>query len=159
MAEQGSRRGERVPIGRGAKHPLLTVRDMMDRVVDTFLEPLTRVGPSEWRTESFRPSVDIVEEESQIRVEVEIPGVDPRDVEVSVAENSVTVRGEKRIESREEDKGYHRAERPVGSFRRTIPLPIEVNTESAMASFSNGLLTITFPKAERKTRQVPIKID
>ncbi len=159
MAQEGARRGERIPVGRGPKHPLLTVREMMDRVVDTFLEPLTKVGPSEWRTESFRPSVDVVEEETQIRVEVEMPGVNPADVEVSVGENSVTVRGEKKLEAREEDRGYHRAERPFGSFRRTIPLPVEVDPENAIASFKDGVLRITFPKTERKEKKVPIKIE
>ncbi len=159
MPDEGARRGQRVPIGRGSKHPLLTVREMMDRVVDTFLEPLTKVGPSEWRSESFRPSVDVVEEESQIRMEVEMPGVNPQDVEVSVGENSVTIRGEKKLESREEDKGYHRTERPFGSFRRTIPLPVDVDPENAMASFNNGVLKITFPKTERKMKKIPIKVE
>jgi HSP20 family protein len=159
MAEHGARRGERVPVGRGPKHPLVTVREMMDRVMDTFLEPLMRVGPSEWRSDPFRPSVDVVEEEHQIRVEVEMPGVDPNDVEVSVGENSVTIRGEKKIALREEDKGYHRTERPFGSFQRTIPLPVEVDTERAVAAFKDGVLKITFPKTEQKTKKVPIKIE
>jgi HSP20 family protein len=137
----------------------VTVREMMDKVMDTFLEPLVRVGPSEWRSEPFRPSVDVVEEENQIRVEVEMPGVNPHDVEVSTGENSVIIRGEKKIEFGEEDKGYHRAERPFGTFQRTIPLPVEVDTETAMAAFKDGVLKITFLKTEQKKKKVPIKIE
>ncbi len=159
MAERGSGKGTRIPIGRGAKHPLVTVREMMDKVMDTFLEPLIKVGPSEWRSDPFRPSVDVVEEENQIRVEVEMAGVNPNDVEVSTGENSVTIRGEKRMEFGEEDKGYHRAERPFGTFQRTIPLPVEVDTDSAMAAFKDGVLKITFLKTEQKKKKVPIKIE
>ncbi len=159
MGEQESRRGERVPVGRGSRHPLLTVRDMMDRVMDTVFEPLTKVGPAEWRSQPFRPSVDVVEEENQLRVEVEMPGVDPKDVEVSVGDNSVTVRGEKRLEVGEEDKGFHRAERPFGSFRRTIQLPVEVDPESAVATFKHGVLRIMFPKVQRTSKKIPIRIE
>jgi HSP20 family protein len=159
MAEPGGRKGERVPIGRRPKHPLVTVREMMDKVMDTFLEPLVRVGPSEWRSDPFRPSVDVIEEENQVRVEVEMPGVDPKDVEVSVGENSVTIRGEKKVELKDEDKSYHRTERPFGSFQRTIALPIEVDTERAVAAFKHGVLKITFPKTEQTRKKVPIKIE
>ena len=131
----------------------------MDKVMDTFLEPLTRVGPTEWKSDPFRPSVDVIEEENQVRIEVEMPGVDPNDVEVSVGENSVTIRGEKKVEIGEEDKSYHRTERPFGSFQRTISLPVEVDTERTVAAFKHGVLKITFPKTEQKMRKVPVKIE
>jgi len=159
MAEPGGKRGERIPVRRRPEHPLVTVREMMDRVMDTFLEPLVRVGPSEWKSAPFRPTVDVIEEENQVRVEIEMPGVDPGDVEVSVGENSVTIRGEKKIELGEEDKSYHRTERPFGSFQRTISLPVDVDTEKAVAAFKHGVLKIAFPKTEQKTKKIPIKIE
>ncbi|MEN6616274.1 MAG: Hsp20/alpha crystallin family protein [Syntrophorhabdus sp.] len=159
MAEPGGRKVERVPIGRRPKHPLVTVREMMDKMMDNFLEPLVRIGPSEWRSDPFRPSVDVIEEENQLRVEIEMPGVDPKDVEVSVGENSVTIRGEKKIELTDEDKSYHTTERPFGSFLRTIRLPLEVDTDRAVATFKHGVMKITFPKTERTTKKIPIKIE
>ena len=99
------------------------------------------------------PRVDVIERDREVLVRAEVPGVNKEDLEISVAERSVTIRGSTRHEQREESGDYHRREIAQGSFTRTVSLPAEVDPEKASARFENGILELTLPRAERARRK------
>ena len=119
----------------------------MDRLFERFFQgsPLAPFGES-WG--AFSPSVDVVETDDQIKVSAELPGLDDKDIEVSLDRGVLTISGEKSEEHEEERENYYRTERTYGSFRRAILVPTEVNQDEVEAVFRNGVLTITMPKAE-----------
>jgi HSP20 family protein len=104
------------------------------------------------------PSVDIVERDDEILVRAEVPGVNKEDLDVSMTDDSITIKGKTRHEEKEEKGDYYRCEISSGSFSRTLPLPSSVNTEKAKTSFKDGLLEITVPKNEKAKRRT-IKVD
>jgi HSP20 family protein len=138
------------------EHPFLTLQREMNRLFDDFfggraLEPFSTFGQG-W--DAFSPQVDVVETDKEIRVSAELPGLNDKDVEVSLSHDMLTISGEKKQEKQERGRDYYRAERSYGSFRRSIPLPAEVDTNKVDAVFSKGVLTITLPKtAEAKGRK------
>ena len=106
-----------------------------------------------WRTGNLGPSVDLKETDREIILHADIPGVNQEDLDITVEENVVTLKGEtKRDESRDE-KGYHLTERRYGSFYRTIPLPVEVKSDQAVARYKNGVLELRVPKVESNARR------
>ena len=94
------------------------------------------------------PSVDVVDGAKEVTVRAEIPGVDPKDIEVSVAGGTLTIAGEKRTEHQERGKDFYRSERAFGSFRRSVPLPEGVDADKVSAEHANGVLTVRLPKAQ-----------
>ena len=103
------------------------------------------------------PMVDIAETESGYEIRTELPGVSEDDVNVSVTDNLLTVKGEKRQEAETEGKNYHRVERRYGSFQRRFTLPSEVATNDIKAEFTDGVLTLSIPKPETvKPTEIPI---
>jgi HSP20 family protein len=89
----------------------------------------------------------------------EIPGVEAKDIDVSVEDGTLTIRGEKKYEREENEKGRYRMERSYGSFERSIPLPTEVDESKAKAEFKNGVLRLTLPKragAESRRKKIPV---
>lgn len=162
MAEQVSKRPEpRVPVRREeSRDPFLALRERMDRLMEDFfggfgMTPYSRwdVSPFEWRMSAFTPSIDIRDEDNQIKVEAELPGMTEKDVEISLTADSVVISGEKKQESEEKQKDYYRMERSYGSFQRTIPLPVDVDRDKVEATFKNGLLTVTLPKTQEAMKQ------
>jgi HSP20 family protein len=112
------------------------------------------------RSVTFMPQVDVADADKEIKVSVELPGLDGKDVEVSLTKETLTIKGEKREEKEEKGKDYYRSERSFGSFTRTIPLPFEIDAEKAEASFKKGVLTVSLPKTKRvisETKKVAIK--
>lgn len=106
------------------------------------------------------PSVDIFEEADAVVIKAELPGIDKEDVEIHVADDVLTISGEKKAEEKIERKDYHRIERSYGSFSRSLRLPGEVLSDQAKASFQNGVLEIRIPKTEagkQKKRKVEIE--
>jgi HSP20 family protein len=97
-------------------------------------------------TRTWAPRVDVEETDKEILVKADLPGVDPKAVEISVENGVLTVRGEKKEEREERKKNYHRVERFAGSFYRAIPLPPGADPEKVTASSSNGVVTVTIPK-------------
>ncbi|HBP17215.1 MAG TPA: heat-shock protein Hsp20 [Planctomycetes bacterium] len=108
---------------------------------------------------SFSPRVDVVDEKDHLRVSAEIPGLGPEDVHLSVQEGLLTLKGEKRHEAESEEEGCFRTERSYGFFERRVPLPRDVDTEQAEATFEKGVLAIRFPKRGERSaaREIPIK--
>lgn len=106
------------------------------------------------------PVADIYEEGDNIVVKAEMPGVDQNDIDVTVTDNVLVLRGEKQKEEEANEGDYYRSERVYGSFVRSIPLPPEVDAEKANASFKNGVLEIRVPKAEEaKKRQIKVNVE
>jgi HSP20 family protein len=105
------------------------------------------------------PIVDIKDHEKEIEIQAELPGVSEKDVDLSLSDNSLIIKGEKKHETEEEEKGYYRMERSYGSFERTIPLPVEVDRDKVEATFKNGILNICLPKTKEAiahTKKIPI---
>ena len=106
---------------------------------------------------TFAPRLEVVEREGEYVVTAELPGLEEKDFQVEVHGNVLTLRGEKRSEQTGEREGRHFTERVYGAFRRGIELPVEVQSEKASASFKNGVLAVTLPKAETaKVRNIPV---
>ncbi len=171
MAEQVAKRREaKAPVGREERRdPFLAFRDRMDRLMDDFfggfdIWPVNRwaINPFEWRMGAFVPTLDVKDENDQIRIEAELPGMAENDVEISLSGDFLTIKGEKKQEVEEKEKSYYRTERSYGSFERTIPLPVEVDRDKVEAHFKKGVLEITLPKtkeAAAATKKIPIKTE
>jgi len=105
----------------------------------------------------WMPTVDISETETNFEIRAELPGVSESDVNISVTDNRLTVKGEKRQEAEMEGKNYHRVERRYGNFQRSFTLPRNVETSNIKAGYADGVLTLTIPKAEEaKPTEIPI---
>jgi len=129
----------------------------MDRVFDRFLEGRWDEIPGlgEWT-----PNMDISETKDSLVAKVEVPGMDPKDIQISLQENLLTIKGEKRQEKEEKDEHYHRVERAYGVFTRSVRLPVAVDASKVTASFKNGLLTVTLPKTpSAKGTTIPVKAE
>jgi HSP20 family protein len=132
-------------------------RQDVDRLLERFFEPEWPVLPTfgDWA-----PSLDLSETKENVVVKMEVPGMDPCDLHVSLQDNVLTVRGEKRQEKEDKDEHYHRVERNYGTFMRTVKLPVAVDGSRVAAAFKNGLLTVTLPKAAAaKTTTVPVNAE
>ncbi len=107
----------------------------------------------------FTPAVDLRETDDKVLVEAELPGVDPKDVQVHVEGNLLRIRGERKQEKEEKTKGYYRVERSFGQFERVLNLPEGVDPEKVEAGFKNGLLTIELEKVPiAKPRSIEVKV-
>jgi HSP20 family protein len=110
--------------------------------------------PSAWT-----PAVDVAEHESEYIVKVELPGVAREDVKITMQENILTIRGEKKAEKEAHEPNFHRVERSYGSFQRSFTLPTHVKNDRIEASYRDGILTVTLPKAEdAKPKQIEVKV-
>lgn len=109
------------------------------------------------KSADMSPSVDIFEEGDEVVVKAEIPGVEKKDLDVSITENSLTLSGEKKQEQKVEKKDYHRIERSYGSFSRSFRLPDNVDGSKAKANFKDGVLEIRMPKT-KETKKKKIEI-
>lgn len=106
---------------------------------------------------SWIPTVDITETENSYEIHAELPGVLENDVNVSVTDNLLTIKGEKRQEEKSDERNVHRVERRYGTFQRSFTLPRRVNTTEIKAGFKDGILTLSIPKPEEaKPREIPI---
>jgi HSP20 family protein len=157
------RRGHRDVPARQAESPFMALQEEMNRLFDRFWHGVpaeVTEGAWPWTAGAFAPRVDVSETDNDIRVTAELPGMDDKDLEVTITRDSLTIRGEKKAESETKKEGYFHAERHFGSFQRTIPLPREVVTDKAEATFKKGVLTVVLPKTEQvktETRKVPVK--
>ena len=117
-------------------------------------------GGTDAEETSWMPTVDISETENGYEIRAELPGIQEDDVNVSVTDNVLTVKGEKRQEKETEDKNYHRVERRYGGFQRSFTLPKHIETDAIKAEFKDGVLTLEIPKAEvAKPTEIPITVN
>jgi HSP20 family protein len=155
----------------GGGHPLLAFRDQMDRLLDDFfsgfsLAPFGRRSETEpWR--AFQgalgmsyPAVDAAETDTEYRLTAELPGMTHQEVEITLANGTLTLKGEKKEEKEQRDEGYYMSERRYGSFHRALRVPDDVDAAKITARLVNGVLTVTMPKAAdalAKRRKIDVK--
>src|SRR5579864_5475897 len=110
-------------------------------------------------TSSFAPAVDVYEDEHNVALKIEVPGIDEKDIDIRVENNTLTVHGDRKIEKEEKEENYRRVERQYGSFTRTFTLPPTVDTDNVQATYDRGVLKITLPKkAEAKPKQIKVNV-
>jgi HSP20 family protein len=133
--------------------PLFALQRQMNRLFSDF-SPV-----EEWQgAQTWAPVLDIEETDQNVIVRAELPGIDPKEVEIDVLGNILTLRGEKKEEKESKDKNWHRVERHYGAFTRSVQLPCPVNAEKAMAKAKDGVLTITLNKKEEaKARRIQVR--
>lgn len=131
---------------------MATFRKEMDRFMDRFWD-----GDDMQVAGAWAPDVDIAETKEALTVKAEIPGMEPKDIQVTLENGVLTLRGEKRQEMEQKEERLYRKERHYGSFARSLRLPANVDASKVMASFKNGVLTVVMPKtAEARGRAIPI---
>src|SRR6476646_224033 len=134
---------------------LRTLQEEVNRLCST---NLTRAfGDEGIARGAWAPSVDIYENKDQIVLEAELPGMQQEDFDLTIENNVITLRGERRFEKTEESDNYHRVERSYGTFTRSFTLPQTVSADEAKAEYNNGVLRVTLPKREEaKSRRIQV---
>jgi HSP20 family protein len=132
------------------------LRSEMDRLWDEYFGAGRRaLQPME---EAWLPAVDVSESEDKITVKAEIPGMEAKDIDISMSGDTLTIKGEKKTEKEEKEENYHLVERSYGSFRRAMKLPAVVDADKVEATYKNGVLTVVLPKKEEvKPKAIEIK--
>jgi HSP20 family protein len=143
----------------GELSPLTAFRSEMDRLFDSFVrEPFGAVDWPLWGGGKFSPAVDVAENDKELTVRAELPGIDPKDLEVAVTGSQLVISGEKKESSEHDGKDFYRSETRYGSFRRSLPLPDGVDTENVDAQYANGVLTLRLKKtAPAATKRIEVK--
>ncbi len=126
-------------------------RDINRLFSDFFTDVETR-PLGHWVTGRLVPSMDIAETDEAFEVKAELPGMDEKEVEITVADGLLTIRGEKKDETEDKGKSFHRIERSYGSFQRSLSLPPNVDEDKISADFTKGVLTVTLPKSEQAAK-------
>ena len=140
--------------------PILELQSRMNRMLDSFFEePIANLAAHSPRS-NYLPSIDFSETEKEFTLSADLPGMEEKDIEISLSKNILTIRGNREEVKEEEGRQYHRIERSSGSFYREIQLPEGIDEEMVEAKFKNGVLTIHLPKSESaviKHKKIPIK--
>ena len=108
----------------------------------------------------WSPRLDVSETDGALEIKADLPGMEKKDISVTLEDDLLTIKGERKEEKEEKGKQYHTIERSSGSFYRALRLPVEIDSEKIAAEFKNGVLTVTLPKAKeskKKTAQIAIK--
>ena len=137
-----------------------SMQDRMNRMNRLFRESYSPEGPEEaLTTTSFAPPVDIYEDEHNITLKLEVPGIDEKDIDVRIDYNTLTVHGERKIEKEEKEENFRRVERQYGSFTRSFTLPSSVDSGQVSAHYNQGLLKVKLAKkAEAKPKQIKVNV-
>ncbi|UCE88831.1 MAG: Hsp20/alpha crystallin family protein [Pseudomonadota bacterium] len=167
MAKERNKESQGRDIERVVPGHVLSPFEEMDRLFESFA-PRGWMRPFRWDWpawgdvaapfEGKTPRVDVVDREAEILVRAELPGVDKKDLDISLTDNTVTIKASSAREEKEEKGNYYRCEISRGAFARTVALPSDVDTDSAKASFKDGVLELTLPKVERSRRR-KIKVE
>lgn len=132
---------------------LSSIRRQMDRLLDTFFER------EETPAGIWAPDIDVSENSEEFIVKADIPGISEKDLSVTLSGDNLIIKGERKEEKEEKGKHFHRVERRYGSFQRSIPIPVAVDSEKIKAEYSNGVLEIHLPKtAEAKPKEIKISV-
>ena len=141
---------------------LVTIQDRMNRIFDDAFRGVGRQGAEEdWALGgSWAPPVDIYEHEGTLVLKTELPGIEPKDVDIRVENNVLTLRGERKFDQELKRESCHRVERSYGSFSRSFTLPSIVDTTNIKAEFKDGVLRVTMSKREEaKPKQIQIQVE
>jgi HSP20 family protein len=135
----------------------VTIQDRMNRL---FRDSYGTEGREEALTSTtFAPPVDVYEDEHNVTLKIEVPGIDEKDIDVRIENNTLTVHGERKFEKEEKEENYRRVERQYGSFTRTFTLPNTVDQDSVHADYDKGVLKISLAKkAEAKPKQIKVNV-
>ena len=171
MAEVPVEVKKTAPAGTNLPDVWQSFRSEMDRLFDRFgsgfgfpsLRRMFDIEPA-WRSASSfnvsAPAIDMSEDDKAYKISAELPGIDAKDIDVSVSGDMLVLKGEKRQEKEEKDKNYHFSERAYGSFQRAFELPASVDRNKVAADFSKGVLTITLAKtaeAQQPAKKIEVK--
>ena len=135
--------------------------DRLPREVDGLFDTCLGLARPRWHA-AGSPGFEISETDGEIRVTADLPGMNEKDIEVSIDENMLTIRGERKEEKETRKRNYHVSETSYGNYSRTIPLPVEVDREKAEARFKRGVLTLILPKTEQakaRRKHIPVSVD
>jgi HSP20 family protein len=137
---------------------LMSLQDRMNRLFHESYRSQT--SEDDWALGgTWAPAVDIYEQENNIVLKAELPGVDPKDVDIRLENNTLTLRGERKFDNEVKKENYHRVERAYGAFTRSFTLPTVVDQNSIKAEFKDGVLRVTLPKREEaKPKQIQINV-
>ena len=135
---------------------LRSMQEQMNRLLD--LAWNKEIG-EELREGIWQPPVDIYEDESTVVIKAEVPGVDQKEIDIRIEDNTLTIRGERKHSQEVKKENYHRVERFYGTFQRSFSLPHTINQEKVKATCEQGVLTITLPKREeKKPKQINVEV-
>ncbi|PDT76111.1 Hsp20/alpha crystallin family protein [Bradyrhizobium sp. C9] len=149
-----------IPVGteralaRRESNPFTFLQQEIDRLFDGF----SRNFPTFAAPQAMMPRMDVSETDKTVEISAELPGLETKDVQLNLADNTLTIRGEKKSEREEKDKDYHLIERSFGAFSRSVALPEGVKAEDVSAEIAKGVLKVTVKKpAPKQSRQIDIK--
>lgn len=136
------------------------VQDRMSRIFEEAFRGVPRAADDDWaQGGAWAPAVDIYEHDGSLVLKAELPGIEPKDVDVHVENNVLTLRGERTLESEVKREQYQRMERSYGTFSRSFTLPNVVDNEKIKAEFKDGVLRVTLPQREEaKPKQISISV-
>ena len=134
--------------------------DPLSSSLRLFEDAVTRMMSEPRTSRPWSPAVDIVETENDLVLKADLPDIRLQDIDVTVENNTLSIKGERRFKNDFEGKGYHRIERSYGTFVRSFTVPNSVDTEKVSADYKNGVLTVTLPKKEAaKPKQVKVEVE
>jgi len=135
---------------------LRRMREEMDRLMESFSRPPM---PTPWAMEGVTPAIDVFEKDNNVIVKAELPGLKKEDIEITATEDSISLKGEFKHEEEVKEEGFYRRERRLGKFYRTIPMPAAIKSDKVKATFRDGVLEVTAPKAaEAKPKEKKVTI-
>ncbi len=135
----------------------VTIQDRMNRLFRDSYAPDSR--EEALTTTTFAPAVDVYEDEHNITLKIEVPGIEEKDIDVRIENHTLTVHGERKFEKEEKEENFRRVERQYGSFTRSFTLPTTVDAETVQAHYDKGILKIQLAKkAEAKPRQIKVNV-
>jgi len=158
-----NREKENAILKSDSDHPIISMQKEMNRMFDNFSKSLFNNSSFSSETSStITPKIDVVENEKEIKVTAELPGMEEKDIEVSFSRDTLMIKGEKKAEKEEKKEDYYFMERSYGTFQRAIPVSAGVDRDKVEASFKNGVLKVALPKteeAQKEVRKVEINCD
>ena len=133
----------------------LVTREKMNRIFEEAF--ISRGEEKDMVASTWTPSVDIYENENELVLSAEAPGIEDKDIEIKIENNTLSIQGERKIEKETKEENYHRIERSYGSFYRSFTLPTNINQDNIKAEYDNGVLRISMPKKpELKPKKVKV---
>jgi HSP20 family protein len=142
------------PIGEMA-----AFRQQMDRLIESFFGRRLYTMPPATPTEGWAPDIDVSETKEEIQVKMDAPGMEQKDITISLSGDNLIVRGERKSEKEEKEKHFLRVERNRGAFQKVISLPVSVDADKITAEMDKGVLSVHLPKkVEAKLKQIPIAV-